>query len=719
MVTVQIYGTNDYLEAQNESVTYIKTSGDLSDISKVNSSYSWSMKFPKSPNNTRVLGGLGLVGSNTSAPYTKIYCNLLDNGFPIVEKGLLNIKETSGDYYSIYIQEGFVDFLRDIKNDTLSDLDLSELDHERNYQVITDSFDLSKPYSYLIADVNGAYLPNESGTTNLKSSFMSPFANAGYIWDLIFDNYGWSYNVNNNTLTSIRDTWMSYPSEVIVSDNLLDEAALLTSENPNTSVINSNGEVVFFKIQNKNQQINNNYLSDLGGQTDYKINVTGTYRIKLYSKGLVEVNYSSQYDVTTTYYTSLFINGVSVVQGLYIKQGKETIFQVNLNKGDIISFGGWSYKIDYGNEESYYDYQLEVIDSVFEVDYLFETGQVSFTKALMKFKVNAFLKEIMTRESLTAFVENENKTINFFTLTERFEQPVTDWTDKFVERKKESYMYNNYAQNNLLKHKYQDELSNYNDGNLIVNNQNLEQEKTLYKSVGYSPNNELTDFTDNNIVYKVPQIPTFEVKTKEDPDTEDVIAEYKFLKDRFFFVKAEKTNNSIYIDNNLANNIPLVSLSGVLFRDIVFDKYNQFVNISSNTKIHSIDLALSLSDVMFLSLSNKYYFEQEASFYLLNKLKYQSGKITNGEFLKIDITKKIEIGAGEPSDTLAGACNAPFWQNIYIESEDLSAGIGDKVFILVSGKYELIDNNDYWISNFDGDVVYRVINGVITNVTTC
>lgn len=280
-------------------------------------------------------------------------------------------------------------------------------------------------------------------------------------------------------------------------------------------------------------------------------------------------------------------------------------------------------------------------------------------------------------------------------------------------------MYNNYAQNNLLKHKYQDELSNYNDGNLIVNNDNLEEEKTLYKSIGFSPNNELTDFMDNGSAYKVSQTPTFEVKTKEDPDTGDVVAEYKFLKDRFFFVKAEKTNNSIYIDNNIANNIPIVSFSGVLFRDIVFEKYNSFINISNNTKIHSIDLALSLNDVIGLSISNRYYFEQEASYYLLNKLKYQSGKITNGEFLRIDITKKIEIGAGEPSDTLIEACNSDFWQNIYVESGDLTAGIGDKVFIIVDGKYELIDNNDYWISNFDGDVVYRVINGIITNVTTC
>ena len=220
MVNIQIYGTNDFLESKDSKITYIKTSGDLSDISKVNSSFSWSLKFPKSPNNTRVLGGLGLVGSTSSVPYNKVYCNLLDNGLPIVQKGILNIKSTKGDYYNIYIQEGFVDFLRDIKTDTLSDLDLSELDHQRDYTTINNSLDLSLPYAYLIADVNGAFNPDQNNTTNLRSAFMSPFANVGHIWDLIFDNYGWSYEINANTLQSIRDTWMSYPSEIVLDNQL-------------------------------------------------------------------------------------------------------------------------------------------------------------------------------------------------------------------------------------------------------------------------------------------------------------------------------------------------------------------------------------------------------------------------------------------------------------------------------------------------------------------
>ena len=52
MVTVQLY-TGQILEAKDADITYVKTAGDLGELTSVNSSYSWTMKFPKTPQNTR------------------------------------------------------------------------------------------------------------------------------------------------------------------------------------------------------------------------------------------------------------------------------------------------------------------------------------------------------------------------------------------------------------------------------------------------------------------------------------------------------------------------------------------------------------------------------------------------------------------------------------------------------------------------------------------
>src|SRR5690606_20647669 len=218
MVAIQIYETNRELEILDPSITYVKTAGDLGSITDINSSYSWTFKIPKSPQNTEELEGLGLVGSGSRKPYQKVYVNLLDNGFPIVIKGILNIQNTPDDFYNAYVQEGFIDFIKDINNKTIGEgLDLTDLDHTRNYETIVDSFDLSLPYAYLIADVNGAYLNNVSNTINLNPLYMAPYANAGYLFDLIFSTYGWTFGASQAVIDSINNTWMSYPSEVVLN----------------------------------------------------------------------------------------------------------------------------------------------------------------------------------------------------------------------------------------------------------------------------------------------------------------------------------------------------------------------------------------------------------------------------------------------------------------------------------------------------------------------
>lgn len=129
---------------------------------------------------------------------------------------------------------------------------------------------------------------------------------------------------------------------------------------------------------------------------------------------------------------------------------------------------------------------------------------------------------------------------------------------------------------------------------------------------------------------------------------------------------------------------------------------------------------MSLSDILFLDLKHLYYFEQQASFYLLNKIKYETGKTTLGEFLKVDLTKKIEIQGSDVYDNNIDACASSYFQQLYIESGNQFIEINDKVFIQdITGRFVLINNNDYYIKDFDNNKVYRVINGLITTIIDC
>ena len=108
---------------------------------------------------------------------------------------------------------------------------------------------------------------------------------------------------------------------------------------------------------------------------------------------------------------------------------------------------------------------------------------LGFDEAFIDFKVSDFIKEIMMRFSLTPFaIPNTNK-VKLLTLDEIFQNPeIQDWSDKFHGVTNESYVLSRYAQNNLLKFKYNDENQNHNDASLKVKNENIKEEVTLFAS---------------------------------------------------------------------------------------------------------------------------------------------------------------------------------------------------------------------------------------------
>lgn len=619
MVTIQIYDTGQVLEAIDADITYIKVSGDLADITTINSSYSWSMKFPKNPNNTQVLEGLGLVGSGSTSPYRKIYCNLLDNGYPIAVKALLNVKATNADSYDIFIQEGFIDFQKDITNDTLGEaLDLSELDHTRDINTITNSFALNLPYAYLISDVNGGYKANVNNTTNLDPQYMAPFANVGYLWDLIFSTYGWNFTIAPDVRISLNSTWMSYPSEIVYDDSNPLEVANVSATNVQARPLSRSNQV----IPLPSGILDSAYVTRIGAD-EFRVVADGNYTVSFGSTGIVYLEDRYGNRRTTRYTNRLYVNGQFVASGETSDAGTTRQVQIQFHQGDVVSLHATPFTTDQDT--------LVSVDQATLTIGVISQGEVSFTSALIKYKVVDFIKEIMVREALTSFVDVESKTIKFLTLNERLDAEVVDWSDKYVSRTNETYLYRDYAQQNYFRHKYSSEFEDFNDGVLNVPNENLDEEATIYQSNSFSPDENFSTFVSNGDEYPITRLPMFEVEVKEVGGAIDL--NYKFIKDRFFFVKSQQSERQIYIDGNLQNGYPSVSADSSTFKNIFFTKYSSFRLLSEQAKVHEIELALSVADIIHLDLSKRYRFDNEAAIYILNRLKWKSGAITTGEFI--------------------------------------------------------------------------------------
>src|SRR5690606_32312033 len=228
-------------------------------------------------------------------------------------------------------------------------LDLTDLDHTRNYETIVDSFDLSLPYAYLIADVNGAYLNNVSNTINLNPLYMAPYANAGYLFDLIFSTYGWTFGASQAVIDSINNTWMSYPSEVVLN----------TDESEVVGQLSSGADIGYFfpytgtdfdrvyRLKLPTRTLDPAYVVPLNtDDITFVIQQTGDYQFAFESTGSARYKYN--FGIITypfPYSTVLVVNG-QVVNDFKenTSAGQIQTHQISLNAGDVVWIAAGTYR---------------------------------------------------------------------------------------------------------------------------------------------------------------------------------------------------------------------------------------------------------------------------------------------------------------------------------------------------------------------------------------
>ena len=619
MVRVLLRDTGQQLDTKGVRLRYVKQAADFGQITKINTSYSWSMQFPKSPTNTGIFEGLGIAGDQSNAPYRKLYCDVIDNGIPVVRKGLLKITDTDG-YYKAFVQDGIIEFFTDISTDKVSEvIDLSGLDHENTVANIIASF-TNPHYRYNIASYNGPPLANQpDGTTDLNPFALAPSINVEYLWDLIFEHYGWTYSGD----LDLTGFWMTYPNAITFSDTGNTVILTATAQAAEFSTV---GDADAHLAKWTTTLLDAAYLtsSPAPDYTTFTFQQAGNFRVRFNMEGFFIDTFPP---VATPYKAKVTVNGIDV--GEYSISDEDTVVVT-----DIVANIGTQLQITVYNPTDQGG-TIHVFDSsTLSIETLGVTT-ISFSQALIKYKVAEFFKEILTRQALVPFADIEDKNIRLVSLDNLLEAQSLDWSDRFVTRTKESYVFRSYAQSNYLRHKYENEEEDTKDGILRVDNANLQIEKTLYASKTYAPEEELAEYSDNGSPYFVPIFKMFNVEVKEDPATGDLLADYKPQKDRFYIYTAETVTRDLYILGVAVTSFPMATANGNTFDDIVATKYANINSILDKTRIHRIELALSKWDVATLDLSKRYYFKQEKAHYLINKLTWQTGNKSIAECIRL------------------------------------------------------------------------------------
>ena len=582
---------------------------DVSQVSDRQSSYTDKFSAPKTAKNIRTFEGLGINSDTSSIPYNKLDCQLKYDGFDFIIDGWAVVSETS-DEFDIYIYSGIIDFFKAIENKTIgSDLDLSEIDHSKDLATVAAS-QFNSNYRYFLADYGGKTHFTTGGNKYINIDYMVPSVNRKYLWDKIFNTFGFTYSGSVFDNVRFTNAWITYPKGII--------------DAPYTSVnVNTGSDYV------EQPYLTNNYYFGFTG--NFVITETATYR--LYNVfNLSTTNPSG----TQPLLIEIEKNG-SVIYSYTSSAGSTTAtidLTTPLNIGDDIRIKFTYLSLGFIRLTLSWNFEI----------FKYSAGNISFTEELQDFSITSFVKSILNEYGLTAFADKYSNNIEFLTIKERVQSlTVIDWSDKYIERTSENYIYGNYAQRNIFKYKYNEDESDYNDGAININNLNLAESKDVFSSVFYSPEKGLLDFeitdTSGSVTKSVNYFKMFEKEINDNDGVQEI--KYKGLEKRFNLMRSNPISETIRIGSEItsttttSNNLSLGEFSYFDFETIIAENYSEFGKLLNESKIHEIDLNINLIDMINLDLKSLYFFEQEQQYYFLNKIVWNGSNSATGEFIRV------------------------------------------------------------------------------------
>lgn len=588
-------------------IAYTKQVNDIARLDNRQSNFTHKFIVPFTANNKKAMEFVYMLGNESNLPYKKNEFNLFDtdNGICLIYKGWAVLAKTTDKGYEINVYDGIIDFYRAIENKTLTDVDITGLNHTKNIESVINSFTQDLPYKYIIADYNGKNTdtigtPPNGEFLNINIDYQVPSAKVSFIWNRIFEHFGYTYNGSVFQSEKFINFYMTFPKPV---PTLVPIVELVTSQ---TSEINCNlqqqPDFSYIYICNANL-----FPVPIGNLP------TGTYRIKC--EGLLYTSYNGS-PLTPAPLISYYFG---TQNGTINSELSEEII-VTINSGDLF----WLQPPYYATDGSV----VTTIERVLGYD-------ANFSEALIDFKVTEFVNEIVQHFGLTMFKDKHSNNIDFLTIKELLKDAeVEDWSDRNPILKSEQYVYGNYAKKNLFKYRYNDENDTHNDGFISINNENLKEEQPVINSKIYSP------MKGSAFIGSCTEV--FKFWNKELKDNGEI--EYKELNDRYYFIRFQnistigiKIGSKVLNQYQEINSLSVANYNRLNLQDVITDNYNEISSILNKSKILEVDFYLNSQQVSNFDFKKLVYVEQYSSYFIVNKIiNFIKNKYTKCELIKVN-----------------------------------------------------------------------------------
>ena len=636
----------------SEKATIARTI-QVNDIASPNTrqaSYTSTFSIPRTSNNTKALGMLGIIGNVSNIPYAKNEAYLFDDsGFCLVYKGWAVISDTGKDF-KCNIYDGIIDFYKAIDNKTLSDLDLTSLQHDKNPLNVVDSYTNSTlPYKYILADYNGSATTGSLGTS-INTDYLVPSVKVSWLWEKIEEFTGYSLNGSFKSTAEFADLYMTYPKAPppqISTNNAFfakssgsGVATGTLRPIPNeVSAYDNTSYPALDLYQTLDTTILSRYLPDGSLAPDNSLVAKKTTKLK--------VTFTITWNIFQTVLDSLgntiYADWVQITfnNNTFFSKGtsKTVTAFYSVNEGDLISFPMvFNNLYDDGVNLNPLDLNPIYSSGYLELSIKEVLNGTFFENEFKGMSIKQFVSEILWRFNLTMFKDAFSNSYTLKYLSEVVTEPPLDWSAKFVSLNNEKYIYGNYGQRSWIRHKYNDENSTYFDGYFDISNVNLPEASNIIQSSIFVP-----EFNPSNIFGYITNVYKFWNKEVNNSG----VLEFKPLSNRFYFLKAipkQFNYNLTFTSPTLSESVTFPStqvaatenFSNLSFQSIVDNYYKEMRQILTQSKVFDVTLRLTEIDIVNIDLSKPVYIKQLGGKFLVNKIQnFEPFKNTKVELIKL------------------------------------------------------------------------------------
>lgn len=661
---------------------------NINDITTRQSEYTNSFKVPKTNNNIEIIQYSDYINNTSSFPFQKINAEIYINGF-LFKKGFIELIEIS-DEINLRFYTGNIGYYYFLKQRSLKDIDPNNntsLITNWNLAAVTGLRAATDGVFFPLVDYNGM---SDTGNSVDVRRLLPAYYKLSLI-EAITNDAGYSLvnELTGDALTALQHDIV--PTATNKLNNNADDIALNSYEGSMEDGTTDTDArqfgayswgfaqfetVVHDVLPSASKNCNfstfisgnpDRYIQPINNLDHYQCSLTGAYDISynLDVLAIFQNDWDSMppYTCNSTAYWYVQVNGVNVfeVGSVNVNFGNPNFIDsvsgnftgsttLNLNSGDVVRLvckftstihvGAFAATTVYNNHTA----RLFVQDgSTFGIAL---TSGITFgstiypAQCLPDIKQNEFLKDTCIRYCIIPFVDEDAKIVylkEFKSVKDNIANHV-DWSNLVDETNdaKINFKLGDYAKNNYYKHqedKSVDPIPLGSDSTLIIQNDNLIQEKTIYTSP-FAPSKTITKLDTSEMI---------------SIDLHDGNGFNNDVKPRCCYTRLVNRNID-YTDGttttSVSTNVPHTwFISGSRDYNAGFDNgllndySSELINIIQNPRLLKIDIKLSLINILQLNYFYPVYLSQYNAYFFLssvNQFDYTSNDATEVELIKLN-----------------------------------------------------------------------------------